>query len=61
MSTGIALILVAAALASIVSAGILLPRRRDDRAEGGFDHSSDTAGEVESELLRRPLRSRYSA
>jgi hypothetical protein len=58
MTTGILLILVALAFALIVSAGITLPRRR--RADGGTPTPTHS-GQVESELLRRPLRSRYSA
>jgi hypothetical protein len=59
MTTGMTLIVLCVALGLIVSAGILIPRRR--RAKGGLNHSTEPTGQVESELLRRPLRSRYSA
>jgi hypothetical protein len=59
MTTGFALILLCLALAMILAAGLTLPSRHThpNRPETG----RDSGGRVESELLRRPLRSRYTA
>jgi hypothetical protein len=55
MSTA-ALIVLFLVLALIVSAGVAIPRaQRNDVA----DVPENPDGEVESELLRRPLRSRH--
>jgi hypothetical protein len=56
MTTGIALILLCIALALIVSVGLAISRGQQ-RTEG-LDQSSEGTQPVESELLRRPLRSR---
>ncbi len=57
MSTATALILLFLALSLAISAGVAAPRR--DRPGGRERPEAD--GQVESELLRRPLRSRRPA
>jgi hypothetical protein len=59
MTTESALVLLAVAFALIITAGISVPQRR--RAATRADDDSVGSGEVESALLRRPLRSRYPA
>jgi hypothetical protein len=59
MTTGLALIVLGIALALVVSAGLSITRDRG--LNEGLDQSSEGTTAVESELLRRPLRSRYSA
>jgi hypothetical protein len=56
MTTGIAAILLLAALALIVSATLIATRRR---TETQLTHESAGTGVPESHLLRRPLRSHY--
>jgi hypothetical protein len=53
------LILLCLAVALVASAACAAARQR--ASEIGFDRSAEGTGEVESELLRRPLRSRYGA
>ncbi len=59
MSTGLALILLCIALALVVSAGLAISRGQ--ARNEGLDQSSEGTHPVESELLRRPLRSRQPA
>jgi hypothetical protein len=57
MSTVLVLILLFLALALIISAGLVVPQRNPEEPVEEPEVNAD--GQVESELLRRPLRSRH--